>query len=537
MNSTTQDQIELSALLNLIPYLDTDFNYDREMTIDQIIADNEGKFKNNKTFQILKDAVKKNPSYGKIVLVDQSSTNNTGPWTDDLIQGCTFRDSNGNYYVAFRGTGDGRWADNGNGMTAPSTEMQEAAKAYFDAMAKEYFIDANAEGKQIIVTGHSKGGNEAQYVYMASEYEYLIDNCYSHDGQGFSGRAINNFKEYYGPDYENKLSRMYSICGKEDYVHDLGYVIIPEENTYFVETSGEGFVSWHALENMLSNDNGSYTGLQWDVKDGEITNGEQGEIGKLAKKISEAMMEMDAEDLNGAAIAVMTIIDPYSNDEILGSIEVSWTDYVDLAAHGLPAVIETLFMTEEGRDILDNLILKGAELLYKKWGAGGVIGGFAIASALLTCVVAPLVFDVIVLAEILDSMIDKINNFIEMTKKIQECISKIKDATVAAIKKIIAKIKSLSAGHRYASSNPQIVLDTYKLRGYAQRLQSVNTRISRLDGRLDSLYWKVGLLGLWNLMQADALTGYSWRLNRCASYLNDTASDFDSVENDLMNSL
>ena len=97
--------------------------------------------------------------------------------------------------------------------------------------------------------------------------------------------------------------------------------------------------------------------------------------------------------------------------------------------------------------------------------------------------------------------------------------------------------RNLNAGYKYASANPQITVDTYKLRDYAQRLQRINGRISRLDGRLDSLYWRVGLLDLWNLMQADILTGYSWRLNRCVSYLNDTATDFENAESALLNNL
>ena len=97
--------------------------------------------------------------------------------------------------------------------------------------------------------------------------------------------------------------------------------------------------------------------------------------------------------------------------------------------------------------------------------------------------------------------------------------------------------RNLNTGYKYASANPQIVVDTYKLRKYAQRLQTVNGRISRLDSRLDSLYWKVGLLDLWKLMQADILTGYSWRLNRCTAYLNDTASDFENVESVILNNL
>ena len=92
-------------------------------------------------------------------------------------------------------------------------------------------------------------------------------------------------------------------------------------------------------------------------------------------------------------------------------------------------------------------------------------------------------------------------------------------------------------GYKYSTANPQIKVDTYKLREYASRIYAVNRRISNLDGRMDSLYWRVGLLDLWNLMQADLMTGYSWRLLRAASYLNDTASDFDAIETELANGL
>ena len=105
-------------------------------------------------------------------------------------------------------------------------------------------------------------------------------------------------------------------------------------------------------------------------------------------------------------------------------------------------------------------------------------------------------------------------------------------------KKVSSIIKSIR--EKTSSANPipqQIKLDTYKLKLYAQRIDSVNKRISKLDRRLDGLYWRVGLLGLWNLIQADALTGYSWRLKRCADYLNTTANNFDSVEKRLNNSL
>jgi hypothetical protein len=112
-----------------------------------------------------------------------------------------------------------------------------------------------------------------------------------------------------------------------------------------------------------------------------------------------------------------------------------------------------------------------------------------------------------------------------------------KAATIAAVNRFIAAVRSLSAGGRYAAANPQIKVDTYKLSNYAARIQDVNRRIRNLDYRLDSLYWKVGLLDLWNLMQADLLTSYSWMLLRCSSYLLDTARDFENAETMLIRNL
>ena len=56
--------------------------------------------------------------------------------------------------------------------------------------------------------------------------------------------------------------------------------------------------------------------------------------------------------------------------------------------------------------------------------------------------------------------------------------------------------KKLSHGNSYSEKNPHIIVDTYSLRGYASRLDSVNKRIASLDYRLDALYGKVGLLDL-----------------------------------------
>ena len=78
-----------------------------------------------------------------------------------------------------------------------------------------------------------------------------------------------------------------------------------------------------------------------------------------------------------------------------------------------------------------------------------------------------------------------------------------------------------------------IVVDTYSLGQYAQRLGAVNRRISDLDWRLKTLYSQVSLKDLFTLIQADALTGFSWRLLSCQAYLNETAGDFERAEEKL----
>ena len=103
--------------------------------------------------------------------------------------------------------------------------------------------------------------------------------------------------------------------------------------------------------------------------------------------------------------------------------------------------------------------------------------------------------------------------------------------------KIAGWLLSISPGADYSAKNPQITIDTYKMKIYSQRIQTINNRLSKLDERIDSLYWKVGLLDLWNLMKSDFNISWSYRLSRCVSYLSDTATEFENVETAIIKNL
>ncbi len=137
-----------------------------------------------------------------------------------------------------------------------------------------------------------------------------------------------------------------------------------------------------------------------------------------------------------------------------------------------------------------------------------------------------------------DKLIDTIADIAEELKELKDRCIELTDKVIQFINHSIDKIrqffnKVFNQGYRYAQQNPLITVDTYKLRNYAQALSGINRRVLMLDGRLNSLYLTVGLMGLWNLLQADLLTHYSWRLSQCCAYLNETANDFDRTENEL----
>ena len=158
-----------------------------------------------------------------------------------------------------------------------------------------------------------------------------------------------------------------------------------------------------------------------------------------------------------------------------------------------------------------------------------------IVSCLYTFVVRDIPAMIEKLEEIVIAFYEKL---IEAKEKFDEFVANFKEF----VSQVVTSVKrwfnnNFNPGYKSAVENPQIEVNPYKLRSYASRINEVNRRISRLDGRLDSLYLKVGLLGLWNLMRADMLMGYSWRLSRASSYLTSTASAFENAENDLCNKL
>lgn len=539
MDKNAVTEIDISAILSTYVYMgDVDPNhFYTDKQLDEILE--LMPLKDSDEWKAVKAAVKLNPELGKMTLVSQSICDG---YSEKLVVACAFQDTSGKTYIVYRGTGDGKWVDNGIAIANESSQMQREANAYYDHVVESLRLDTNRSGR-IIVTGHSKGGNEAQYVTLNSKYGYLIDNCYSIDGQGFSQAAIDHIIELYGEDYYlQQLEKMYSINGENDYVHDLGIPVIPEDHTYFVKTPNDKSIGgYHDIIKMI---NGA--GLNWH-EDGKIVFVDQGPIGQFAKALSERMQYLDQEDLEDCAVTIMSLLErfmPY-NDVIGGEYKqgtgdrsfMTTEECIGFWAHGIPLLAETLLLTEEGRELVMDAVKSGIKGISDKCGVMGVVAAGFITVLLTPSIltfVGGVVEVVVIIANIMDFCTDLVDKIKDVSEKNKQFFSNVKEAVISAVDKIAAWYKCHTVAFKYANANPQIVVDTYKLKTYAQRLQSVNKRLSTLDNRIDSLYWRVGLLDLWNLMRSDFRIGYSSRINSCANFLNNTASDFERVEKEIL---
>lgn len=129
-----------------------------------------------------------------------------------------FIDNDDNAIVVFRGTTTQKeWEDNGQGAYEYDTIQQVDALKYINNLSYE----------NIIVTGHSKGGNKAQYVTILSP---KVNRCISVNGQGFSNEFLNRYKE----EIENNKLKIISINAKYDYVNCLFNDISNE--THYIKT-------------------------------------------------------------------------------------------------------------------------------------------------------------------------------------------------------------------------------------------------------------------------------------------------------------
>lgn len=320
-------------------------------------------------YTILKEAAV-NEEVGNLVIGCQSV--NMG--YDSGTCACTFTSPDkSSVYVVYRGTGDGEWPDNGIGMTQEATTQQKRALSYFEEVVQ--YMDLG-ENHRVIVTGHSKGGNKAQFVTMETKYGKLIDACYSVDGQGFSEMAVDRWKSKYGQEgYEERTGKLNGIHGENDYVSVLGNSIIPEEHIRYVKTPVEknNFAGYHDIKYMFASldyvgISGEYVTTFHGRKNSDT--GKKGELGIYAAALSGKVMNLAPEKRDGCAAVIMQIMEVAGGKRKTGinGEKLKFSDIKDFTVMGVPLITQSLFKGKEGRSFLWSF-------LDKKVSLGEITGG------------------------------------------------------------------------------------------------------------------------------------------------------------------
>jgi len=208
----------------------------------------------------------------------------------------TVKDENNNIFVHFNGTDDGFWKENDVAAGGGPSGVQEWALEYFNRTYKEKYEGQSRES--LFVTGHSQGGNNAQYVSIRSPHADDITMCVSLDGPGFSNKFLEDAKEWGEAYYERQRNKIYGIYGEHDFASAYAQNdIIDESHIKFVKQSTQEQVKkpsnnpldrFHAVEYMVhQNEKGDWA---WNDE------AESSAFRELIKKLSEKLYETYKDD-------------------------------------------------------------------------------------------------------------------------------------------------------------------------------------------------------------------------------------------------
>ena len=400
--------------------------------------------------------------------------------------------------VVFRGTiSEYEWVDNGKGAYLPDSQQQKLALKYVDKLPKEY-------GDAMTVTGHSKGGNKAMYVTIEGN---RIARCVSFDGQGFSPEFIRDNK----PIIEKKAGSIISISAENDFVNCLLYPIAGTQ--MYIRTEDQSNFIHNHKPNILLDENGNLR--------------EETEKSEIAKIITDYTTYM-----------ISNLDDPERSMAIDGAIDIvisflaSDSDEIKKAL--IRNIVAEVIVAKNVDDYLFNVI-------------GDAYGYPAeVVATYVAANIFPLIFIDDMLKrqkEMIDDVHSRIKDFANIVvgkfnsigDKAADYGKKFMNAVDVYTSRVSEWFNSnFNSGYKAASSNPIIVVDTTKLRSYADRLERVNNRLKSLDKRMNSLYTKVDLLDVLTFLKADLMTGYSKKISNCAKYLDETANDFDKTERNVV---
>lgn len=254
------------------------------------------------------------------------------------MKAVTVRGPDGQLYVHFNGTGDGNWGYNSAAYqdSLPSA-VQEWSLNYFNSM-----VEKHGGNRDIYVSGHSQGGNNAQFVTMRSAYGERIKRCISLDGPGFSNRFVEDTKRMYGDGYfESQRQKIYGYHGKSDFVSPLGQQdIIPKDHVHYLDYGdADGIVNYHAIEGLFAVDSEGKMILPPRLKGLYGDGSDCSDFRKLVIALADRVKELPQDQQERAAEIVMKLCENMGGGEKILA-EFTDKDLADLKTMLVPLLVD-----------------------------------------------------------------------------------------------------------------------------------------------------------------------------------------------------
>ncbi|TDL71154.1 DUF2974 domain-containing protein [Rhodococcus qingshengii] len=449
-----------------------------------------------------------NSEYSNWKVVDVNDNNNETGFYGLLIEtspnnavvGFRGSESHGNQFEKDWINTDFKMINEGVGV-----EQQRIAAEYMAYINSHYNYDAYA------TAGHSLGGNLSFYAAITAppEMRAKIIQALNGDGPGFAEEFLTN--PLFAEGIQDMARKM------DHYQWSLvGAILspVPGSNYMSIKTKDNVYGDYR-LGPLAGKHNMTY--VEYD-EHGRVISGEMDRFAESIGRFTRELDELPAGVANSFIHAVEGFMSlPDGQKKLLAGAFIAHVA-IFLATH--PTVLIAT-------------VLIGATLAVIYWINPEFFG-----EVLIPFILDALSFTADMVQKLIDGVTTVIAAVLEAANMAKEFINQVIAKVVEVFTEFTSWARKLfNPGYRYASSHPFIKIDTQRLREYSQRLSTVNTRLNHLDRRMDALYSKVGLLDLWSLMQADLMTGESWRINRCISYLEETLEDFESAERKIINKL
>ncbi|MBR2589508.1 MAG: DUF2974 domain-containing protein [Clostridia bacterium] len=433
---------------------------------------------------------------------------------DTGFAACVIETSPGNAAVAFRGSEgmdslsnvQNDWINGDLRLLNSICTTQQAEVEKFLANNRSLLDGYDS----LAMTGHSLGGNLAEYATIVSGKYGLDDNitdCLSLDGPGFSDEFIRAHYDEIQQMCDVMRHARWSFVGTM--LNDLPgvdykYVQVEENDDWNYP------IMRHSTEHLIYDENGN------------LIEGEQDPLSHITSVVSEGF-----DHLPGPI-----------GDFVVGCVSTLWT--------GAMWMKEKMF--EDGKLTTAGKFIIGA--LVVTVGIFGIVKVIAV-TAYVLLVVAVIAIGALIAVAIFEIVRDIV---VAVVTFIAEVVEKIYNWAKDRIAEFVQAFndfwqgvadwwnRTFNEGYKYANANPQIVINTNKMVEYAQRLSNACKRAKELDWQMNEMYWHLdiewdAIPRLAALLRAGRLLDYSYNLERCAFAMVKIAGEFDKAEESIKGDL